>query len=67
VLNLLKAPVYAWYGLYSRESILFDLLVVPIVLAGALAGRWLVHRMPQRVFEISVVGLTAVSCLILFR
>ena len=67
VFNLVKAPVYAWYDLYSRESLLFDLIMVPAVLAGALAGRWLVHRIPQRLFEILVIGLTAVSCLFLFR
>lgn len=67
ILNLVKAPVYAWYGLYSRESLLFDLTVVPIVLAGALAGRWLVYRIPQRPFEVLVIGLTAISCLFLFR
>jgi uncharacterized membrane protein YfcA len=45
----------------------FDLLMVPLVLAGAYAGQWLVRRMPQRVFEVLVIGLTAVSCLFLFR
>jgi len=59
ILNLTKAPVYAWYGLYSRDSLLFNLTMVPIVLAGALTGRWLVRVMPQRVFEVSVIGLTA--------
>lgn len=65
--NILKSPVYAWYHLYSRASILFDLLMVPAVLAGALAGRWLIRHMPQHVFEVLVIGLTAVSCLFLFR
>ena len=67
VVNLLKSPVYAWYHLYSRESLLFDLLMVPAVLAGALAGRWLIRHMPQHVFEVLVIVLTAVSCLFLFR
>jgi hypothetical protein len=67
VLNLLKAPVYAWYGLYSAPSLVFDVFMAPAVLGGALAGRWLIHRMPQRLFEITVIGLTAVSSLILFR
>lgn len=67
VVNLLKSPVYAWYHLYSRESLLFDLLMVPAVLAGALAGRWLIRHMPQHVFEVLVIALTAVSCLFLFR
>ena len=67
VVNLLKAPVYAWYHLYSRASLMFDLLMVPAVLAGALAGRWLIRHMPQNVFEVLVIALTAVSCLFLFR
>ena len=67
VVNLLKVPVYAWYHLYSRASLVFDLLMVPAVLAGALAGKWLIRNMEQRVFEVLVIVLTAVSCLFLFR
>ena len=66
-LNLVKAPVYAYHGLYSRESLTFDLMMVPAVLAGALTGRWLVRVMPQKLFETLVIALTAVSCLFLFR
>ena len=65
--NLLKAPVYAWYHLYSRESLTFDLLMVPAVLAGALAGRWLIRNIEQSMFEVLVIVLTAISCLFLFR
>jgi len=67
VVNLLKAPVYAWHGLYSRESLTFDLLMVPAVLVGALAGRWLIRNIDQSMFEVLVIGLTAISCLFLFR
>ena len=67
VVNLLKSPVYAWYHLYSWESWTFDLLMVPAVLAGALAGQWLVRHMSQVVFEGLVIVLTALSCLLLFR
>jgi len=67
VVNLLKAPVYAWHGLYSRESLTFDVLMVPAVLAGALAGRWLIRKIDQGMFEVLVIALTAVSCLFLFR
>jgi len=67
VVNLLKVPVYAWHGLYSRESLTFDLLMVPSVLAGALAGRWLIRNIDQSMFEVLVIALTAVSCLFLFR
>jgi len=67
VVNLTKFPVYGWYGLFSRTSLTFDLLMVPVVLAGALGGQWLIRNMPQRVFEVLVIGLTAISCVFLFR
>jgi hypothetical protein len=38
-----------------------------VVLGGALAGQWLIRNMTQRVFEVAVIALTAVSCLFLFR
>lgn len=66
-INLVKVPVYLYHGLFSRTSLLFDLCVVPSVFAGALAGRWLISRIPTRVFEIAVIVLTAASTLLLFR
>ncbi len=66
-LNLVKAPVYAYHGLYSRNSLTFDAMMIPVVLAGALTGRWVVRVMPQKLFEFLVIALTVVSCLLLFR
>jgi uncharacterized membrane protein YfcA len=65
--NLLKVPIYAWHGLFSRASLMFDLAMIPAVLAGALTGRWLLERIPVRVFEWAVIGLTAVSTILIFR
>jgi uncharacterized protein len=65
--NLCKVPVYAYHGLFSARSLLFDAFLVPSVLAGALAGRWLIDRIPTRVFEMAVIVLTAASALLLFR
>jgi hypothetical protein len=66
-LNLVKAPIYALHGLYSKESVTYDFVMIPVVLCGALAGRWLVRVMPQKLFETLVIALTAASCLLLFR
>lgn len=66
-LNLAKAPIYAYHSLYSRESLTFGLMMVPVVLLGAYAGRWFVHNVSQKVFEGLVIVMTAVSCLLLFR
>jgi uncharacterized membrane protein YfcA len=67
VVNIAKLPVYLWYGLFSAESLIFDALMAPIVVAGGFAGLWLIHRVPQRVFEWLIVSLTTVSLIFLFR
>lgn len=67
LINLTKVPIYWWHGLFSRQSLLFDLLMVPAVFLGALSGRRLVDHIPARAFEASVTALTAISTLLLFR
>jgi uncharacterized membrane protein YfcA len=67
VLNVVKAPIYAYHGLYSKDSLTFDAMMIPVVLMGALAGRWVIRHMPQKLFEVCVIVLTGVSCLLLFR
>jgi len=67
VVNLIKVPIYAWYHLFSRESLIFDLLMVPAVVCGAMTGRWVLRVVPQKLFETLVIALTAVSTLFLFR
>lgn len=66
VVNLTKVPIYASYHLFSRASFTFDLLEVPVVLLGALTGRWLVRRVSQDMFESLVLVLTALCSLLLF-
>ena len=66
-MNLAKVPIYLQHGLFSRESLIFDALMAPVVIAGGFAGLWLIHRVPQPVFEWLVVVLTTVSLIFLFR
>lgn len=65
--NIAKVPIYIWFGLFSAQSLIFDLLMAPIVIVGGFAGLWLIHRVPQKVFEWLVVVLTSVSLVFLFR
>ena len=67
VINLAKIPIYAWHGLFSRTSLIFDAVLIPAVLLGALAGRWLLGRIPPHVFEALVIVMTAASTILLFR
>lgn len=65
VINLSKLPVYAAHGLIGARSLLFDLLLLPAVFAGALSGRAIFGRLPARAFERVVLALTAVSAVLL--
>ncbi|MBX5494148.1 MAG: sulfite exporter TauE/SafE family protein [Bryobacteraceae bacterium] len=65
-INLTKVPIYVWHGLITAKSLTFNFVMLPAVLAGAVAGRWLVERIPQKLFEALVVLLTAVSTVLLF-
>jgi len=65
--NLSKVPIYLWHGLIGPRSLCFDALMVPAVLLGAISGRWLVQRIPQKIFEVLVILLTVISTVFLFR
>jgi len=67
VINLAKVPIYSWHHLFSRTSLSFDLLMAPAVICGALAGQWIVHKVPQRAFDTMIVLLTGISAFVLFR
>jgi uncharacterized membrane protein YfcA len=66
-INLSKVPIYAFHGLFSARSLTFDVCVLPGILAGALTGKWLVQHIPQKVFEWTLITLTAISAVLLFR
>ena len=65
--NLSKVPIYIYHGLFSSQSLVFDATMFPAVLAGALTGRWIINHIPARMFEATVVVLTAASTILLFR
>ncbi|MGY5764710.1 sulfite exporter TauE/SafE family protein [Brachybacterium sp. DNPG3] len=65
VINILKLPFSASLGLFRVEYLLMDLLLAPLVIGGALVGRRIAQRVPQKVFEKAILGLTVVSALAL--
>jgi uncharacterized protein len=67
LVNASKVPIYASRGMFTRQSLLFDLILVPVVLAGALTGKWLVQHISPAVFEWLVILLTAAAIPLLFR
>src|SRR5262249_46188209 len=67
VISLAKIPIYSWHHLFSTTSVTFDFFMVPAVIGGAFTGLWVVHRVPQRVFDAMIFLLTGISAVILFR
>ncbi|MEI9900600.1 MAG: sulfite exporter TauE/SafE family protein [Hyphomicrobium sp.] len=67
LVNLSKIPIYASHSLFTRQSILFDVIVSPAVIVGALTGRWMVRHISPALFEWIVIFLTAAAIPLLFR
>jgi hypothetical protein len=65
VLNLFKVPFMVNLGLITAPSFEFNLMLAPAVLLGALAGRWLLIRINQQLFENLVLALSAVAGILL--
>ena len=65
LLNLFKVPFMVELGLITAQSFEFNLLLAPAVLLGALAGRWLLVRINQQVFEKLVLALSAIAGVLL--
>lgn len=49
--------------LFSRDGLAFDAVMLPVVVVGVLAGRWSLHRVPQRAFTVVVLVLAAVAAI----
>jgi len=63
VINLLKVPFSAGLGLIHQSTLLLNLALIPAVAAGLLIGRWLVKRIPQRLFDSLLLAFAAIAAL----
>lgn len=68
--NLSKLPVFVALSvmnparpIITAQSLLFNALVVPLIIAGVYLGRWLLPRIPQKAFDAVVLGLAAIAAL----
>ena len=51
IINLFKVPFSVSLGVIHGSSLTLNAALVPAILAGLFSGRWLIGRIPQRVFE----------------
>ncbi len=52
VVNLFKIPFLGNLALINEESLWLNLLLLPALFLGILSGKWLIRRVPQRLFEL---------------
>jgi uncharacterized membrane protein YfcA len=67
LLNLFKVPFMVNLGLIDAQSFKLNLLLAPAVFIGALAGRRILVKIDQRLFENLALLLSAIAALILIR
>lgn len=61
VVNLAKVPFSLDLGLINKQSLLFDLMLLPVVLVGGVVGRVLLKRVSQKLFEWITIALAIVA------
>ena len=61
LINVSKVPLAASLGLFTREGLVLDLVMIPAVLLGAWLGTWIIGRVTQRQFEVVTIVASALS------
>jgi len=63
IINALKAPFHARLELITATTLLFNLKTVPLIVAGAFLGRFILRVIPQKWFTRAVLVLAAAGAL----
>ncbi len=61
VINLIKLPMTASLQLTTWETLRWNLAVLPLIVLGIWLGKKVLHRVPQKAFEVLVVGFALVA------
>lgn len=63
LLNLSKLPFSWQLGFIRADTLAFNALLVPLIVAGLFLGRWLMARLPQKFFDTLVLAFAAVAAI----
>jgi uncharacterized membrane protein YfcA len=63
IINALKIPFSVSLGLIHEQTLTLNLTLAPIVAVGVLSGRWLMKRLPQRLFDGLLLAFAAIAAL----
>jgi hypothetical protein len=56
MINVLKLPFSTHLGFINGPGLLLNALLVPVIVGGLFAGRWITARIPQRWFDTLVLA-----------
>lgn len=67
MVNLMKAPFSACLGMMDGAALVLSAILTPVIVIGVLTARWVVGRIPQKLFErlLHLFNLAGASRLIL--
>jgi uncharacterized protein len=63
IINVFKIPFSAGLGLIRSDTLTLNVVLLPAVIVGVLSGRWIVHRLPQRVFDLLMLAFATIAAL----
>ena len=63
LLNLFKVPFSFNPGLIHLDTLTLNAVLTPMIVVGLFSGRWLIHRIPQRLFDGLVLAFSAIAAL----
>ncbi len=70
IFNLSKIPLLLWLTydnpkepMITQQTFIFNLQMFPVILIGALSGKWLLKYIPQKPFNTSILVLSAAAAL----
>ncbi len=61
MLNVFKLPFSYGLGLIDLQSLMVNVVFAPSILLGMLAGKWLVQRVPQKLFDSFLLAFTGLA------
>jgi len=61
IINLLKIPFSIHLGFIHPDTLLLNLLLVPLIVTGLFAGRAFVSRIPQKAFDTLILAFAIVA------
>lgn len=61
ITNLLKLPLNAQLNLITKETIMLNLYLAPVLALGIFAGKKFIHRIPQKSFEYLILLFAVIA------